>query len=398
MKIWATIDNADILEYFYQVMSHKNQLSRREFLKLSALALGGAALTGRQSAGSMFRGLNLLQEDTPNFPEGQLLGRMCVGEPGANVPMMSEPSVYANEVRKVYFDEVFQWNREVIADQVDGYKINQKWVETPEGYIYADYLQKVRHQPQVPLGELPINDNGERGMWVEITTPYTGLDLTKPQDQYQYWIRATIRPRIYYSQVFWAFDIRRHPDTGAVQYCLTQKYGALPDIYWVNADICRPITTEEVAPIHPDAGDKFIKVDIRYQTMSCYEGDEEVYFAQVTTGGWVEDEARWATPLGIHTIWRKSLSIHMSAGAAVGNYDIPGIPWSTFFDSNGAAIHATFWHNYFGSGPRSHGCVNCRPEDAKWVYRWTQPEVPYDPGDIFIQGLNKSTQVEVIAS
>ncbi|MBG0788810.1 MAG: hypothetical protein H0S79_27280, partial [Anaerolineaceae bacterium] len=102
-------------------------------MKLSALALGGAALTGRQSARSLLKGLNLLQEDTTTFPENQWMGRMCVGEPGANVPMMSEPSAYANEVRKVYFDEVLTWNREVIASQVDVNKINQRWVETPEG-------------------------------------------------------------------------------------------------------------------------------------------------------------------------------------------------------------------------------------------------------------------------
>lgn len=392
------IDFVDILDYFNLDMSHKNKLSRREFLKLSALALGGAALIGRQSTGSLLKGLNLFQEDTTIFPEAQWLGRMCVGEPGANVSMMSEPSAFANEVRKVYFDEVLTWNREVIADPVDANKINQRWVETPEGYIYADYVQKVRLDRQTPLEELPLNESGERGMWVEITTPYSGLDLTKPQSSYQYWIRSTIRPRIYYSQVFWAFDVRRHPDTGDVQYCLTQKYGALPDVYWVNADVCRPITAEEAGPIHPDAENKKVVVNINYQTMSCYEGDEEVYFAKVTTGGWNSEDEKWSTPVGTHTIWRKSLSIHMSAGAAVGNYDIPGIPWSTFFDINGAAIHSTFWHNYFGSGPRSHGCVNCRPEDAKWVYRWTQPAVPYEAGDIFISGLNQSTQVQVIAA
>jgi len=378
-------------------MSRKNQLSRREFLKLSALALGGAALTGRNSARSLLNGLNLLQDDPPVFPEGEWLGRMCIGGPGDVVPLMAEPSIYSNEIRKVYFDEVLTWNQEVIADDIDINRINQRWVETSEGYIYADYLQKVRFERQTPLEELPLSETGERGLWVEITTPYSSLDLTKPQSEYQYWVKETIRPRIYYTQVFWAFDVRRHPDTGVVQYCLEQKYGALPDTYWVNAEYCRPITTEEVTPIHPDAGDKMVKVNIDYQTLSCYEGEKEVYFAKVTTGTWNSEEEKWTTPVGIHTIWRKSLSIHMSASPAFGNYDIPGIPWSTFFDINGAAIHSTFWHNYFGSGPRSHGCVNCRPEDAKWIYRWTQPEVPYEAGDIFIEGLNKSTKVEIVA-
>jgi lipoprotein-anchoring transpeptidase ErfK/SrfK len=129
--------------------------------------------------------------------------------------------------------------------------------------------------------------------------------------------------------------------------------------------------------------------------MSCYEDGKEVYFASVTTGGYNDEEGKWITPLGNHTIWRKTLSTHMS-GNITGGYDIPGIPWTTLFDNNGAAIHSTFWHNFYGTA-RSHGCVNARPEDAKWVWRWTEPAVPYDPGDMTIQGLNKSTQVEVIA-
>jgi hypothetical protein len=42
----------------------------------------------------------------------------------------------------------------------------------------------------------------------------------------------------------------------------------------------------------------------------------------------------------------------------------------------------------------SRGCVNCRPADAKWIFRWTQPEVAYDPGDVTIP-LPGGTIVEV---
>jgi lipoprotein-anchoring transpeptidase ErfK/SrfK len=131
-----------------------------------------------------------------------------------------------------------------------------------------------------------------------------------------------------------------------------------------------------------------------YQTMACYEGDEEVFFSKVTTGG-IGEEGKWLTPLGTHTIWRKLVSTHMSAGPAVGNYDISGVAWTTLFDNNGAAVHSTYWHNNFGTA-RSHGCVNARPEDAKWVWRWTAPYVDYYPGEKTIQGLNQSTKVEVI--
>jgi hypothetical protein len=30
--------------------------------------------------------------------------------------------------------------------------------------------------------------------------------------------------------------------------------------------------------------------------------------------------------------------------------------------------------------------VNVRPEDGKFIFRWTQPNVPYDPGDVTVSG------------
>jgi lipoprotein-anchoring transpeptidase ErfK/SrfK len=70
----------------------------------------------------------------------------------------------------------------------------------------------------------------------------------------------------------------------------------------------------------------------------------------------------------------------MSGGTTGGGYDLPGIGWVTLFVSNGVAIHSTFWHNNFGF-PMSHGCVNARPQDAQWIFRWTTPFIDYDPGD-----------------
>lgn len=378
-------------------MKNKKQLSRREFLKVSALALGGFALSGGKVENVIANAGSFLQDEpaAPDFPANIQLGRMSVGDPGTRVEILSEPYINAPVVGTAWYDDVFEWKREVIAKQLDPIRINQRWIETPEGYIYADYIQKVKHIPQVPLNELPETPDGNRGMWVEIVTPYTGLDFINPPSQH--WLRTAVRPRIYYSQIFWASDIRTDPTTGIPQYCLKQLYGAHDDAYWVDATVCRQITPEEVSTIHPDAENKHIVVDLNYQTLSCYEGSQEVFFARVTTGGYNYDEEKWLTPLGTHTIWRKLISTHMSAGPAVGNYDISGVGWTTLFDNNGAAIHSTYWHNYYGTA-RSHGCVNSRPEDAQWVWRWTEPATPYYPGELTIQGLGKSTTVEVVLS
>ena len=67
---------------------------------------------------------------------------------------------------------------------------------------------------------------------------------------------------------------------------------------------------------------------------------------------------------------------HMTVGnRANGDFDLPGVPWVSYFTEDGIAFHGAYWHNDFGR-PRSHGCVNLSPRAAKWVYRWSQPVVP----------------------
>ncbi len=382
------------MDYFNHIMKSNDEYSRREFIKLFGLTLGGFALSSNKFDRVLPQN-HLLSSNPqliPEFPTNKTLGRICVGDPGAHFDIKSEPYWDAPAIATGWRDDVFEWKQEVIAKQIDSNRVNQRWVETEAGYLYADYVQKTEHIPQEPLLTLPETPSGERGMWVEIVTPYTGMSFAKPPSQY--WIRDVINPRLYYSQIFWAFDVRINPETGKTEYCLKQLYGALADAYWVDATVCRQIMPDEISPIHQDADDKHIVVNLLYQTLHCFEGSKEVFYSKVTTGG-IGEEGKWLTPLGTHTIWRKIVSTHMSAGGAVGNYDISGVAWTTLFDNNGAAVHSTYWHNYFGTA-RSHGCVNARPEDAKWVWRWTRPYVDYYPGELTIQGLNQSTKVEVI--
>ena len=49
----------------------------------------------------------------------------------------------------------------------------------------------------------------------------------------------------------------------------------------------------------------------------------------------------------------------------------------TSFTEAGVAVHGAYWHNDFGH-QRSHGCVNVLAQDAKWVYRWSQPYAEYE--------------------
>jgi lipoprotein-anchoring transpeptidase ErfK/SrfK len=366
----------------------KETLSRREFIKLSTLGLGSFVLApalGSLSAAGSKGAWRLGSEPQaaagiPDFPQADLLGRVAQGV--AEVKM--HPNLDAPTVATLYEDAVFPWWHSRSGDQPAYVFNNQKWVETPDGFIYAPLIQPVRNLPNQPVKNLRQTSLGP-GMWVEVTVPYVDVVLQN-QPTSNSWVEARVeegRPvRLYYGQVFWVDSIRKD-DQGQVLYRVNPNYYGGVDLLWAAAEAFRPIQDDELTPIHPDAPDKHVVVDVIYQTLSCLEGDQEVYFCRVSTGakfdmyGNVVD--KWATPVGQHTISRKFISLQMSGGTTGAGYDLPGIGWVTIFATGGVALHSTVWHNNFGDA-MSHGCVNMLPEDAKWVFRWTLPNVPYDPG------------------
>ncbi|MBP1702882.1 MAG: hypothetical protein H6Q38_1989, partial [Chloroflexi bacterium] len=300
-----------------------------------------------------------------------------------------KPDIDSADVAVLPQDTVVPWLQEVVGKRP--LWNHQRFVETPDGYIYAANLQPVQNQPNKPLSSLP----SAGGFWAEVTVPYVDLVLANPPARSP-WLKHTALPRLYYSQVMWVYEMRVDDEQQA-WYRIKEKYGTFGDIFWAAAEAFRPITAEEITPIHPQVEEKYVEVDLNKQTMSCYEGTSEVYFCTVSTGGKYDAQGKpsdkWATPVGRHTIWRKLLSVHMTGGTTGGGYDLPGIGYTTLFSGDGVAVHSTFWHNSYGI-PRSHGCVNARPEDARWVFRWTMPEVPYDAGDVTVSGTG-STKVLV---
>jgi len=60
--------------------------------------------------------------------------------------------------------------------------------------------------------------------------------------------------------------------------------------------------------------------------------------------------------------------------ATDGPYSIEDVPWVMYFQGS-YALHGAFWHNLFGS-PRSHGCVNLSPLDARQLFFWVDPTLP----------------------
>jgi len=57
-------------------------------------------------------------------------------------------------------------------------------------------------------------------------------------------------------------------------------------------------------------------------------------------------------------------------------------------------LHGTYWHNDFGR-PKSHGCVNMRTKDAKWLFEWASPSLPKGKTVVYSTAQNPGTRVVV---
>src|SRR5512133_378140 len=226
-------------------------ISRRDFLKLAALSTGAVA----------FRPLKKLS--LPQFPQADRLGRIAVGK----MDVFASPDGSSPPIGALYEDQVIPWIHEMVGSMPG--RINQRFVKTPNGYVWGGYVQPVWNRPNVPVTNLPPTSLGA-GMWVEITVPYVDLLLDSPPARapwLQYAISINLPPRFYYSQVVWVDQIRTD-ETGQVWYRLNEKFGS-GDIFWGQAEAFRPITAEEISPIRPEATDKRIVVRIWEQTLSC---------------------------------------------------------------------------------------------------------------------------------
>jgi L,D-transpeptidase catalytic domain len=317
---------------------HANNLSRKNFIKILGVGLAGLGV----------RPKSFINEAT-KFPDYERLGRVCII---GKVEIKSAPAASSQTVGVIYEDAVIPWLRDVVAKEPNFNFYNQCWLETDGGYVYATNIQPVRNMPNEPVGKLFPTSMGE-GMWAQVTIPYADVTLVTSPTSHS-WVKARIDQglpvRVYYGQVYYVDQIKKD-DKGSVYYRVNPNYYGGVDMFWVPAEAMHPIQPEEIQPINPDAGNKKIIVDVGRQTLSCFEGDTEVYYCRVSTGAKFDMNGnpveKWSTPVGSYLISRKFISLQMSGGTTGAPYDLPGIGWVSVFATGGIAIHATVWHNDF---------------------------------------------------
>jgi lipoprotein-anchoring transpeptidase ErfK/SrfK len=206
---------------------------------------------------------------------------------------------------------------------------------------------------------------------------------------------------------------------------------------WLKARDIAVVAPPPALPDVANAGKKWIDISITQQTLVLYEGKRPIYATLVSTGRdkLGDPKTTLSTPRGTFTLQSKHIAAAMDSeenstvaggsrsravvhsestkatiarllkarekgeeldeddkrrllnidkgrdpeygitvrrGAA--GFELRDVPWIQYFAS-GYALHGAYWHDVFGV-PRSHGCINLAPIDARIVFRWTDPPVP----------------------
>ncbi|HEX9017550.1 MAG TPA: L,D-transpeptidase family protein [Anaerolineaceae bacterium] len=324
--------------------------TRRDFLKLTALGMGSLAFKPFFGAGS-------------DIDMGDI-ARVAI----RSVSIYSQPNDKSQILYQRNRDELINIYEEVISKDGPGY--NPLWYKVWRGYVHSAYLERVKIRLNPVADSIPT----PRGQLAEVTVPMTQTM------RYNTLIKGSWEPlyRLYYGSNHWVKGIDQGPD-GTPWYRLHDELNELE--YHAPAIHFRMVQPEEFAPISPeiDPWKKRIEVSISQQKLKAFEGDTVVLETNVSTG--VPDRrhepgiVKTDTPSGEYHVYSKMPSKHMGDGqvtASLEAYELPGVPWTTFFAPHGVAFHGTYWHTNFGM-TMSHGCVNMRTEEAKWIFRWTTP-------------------------
>jgi hypothetical protein len=164
--------------------------------------------------------------------------------------------------------------------------------------------------------------------------------------------------------------------TGKQAFFRGKLYYETGDSLWLSDRDASRLDPVRKMPAWGTNGEKWIDINVTKQTLALYEGTKAVYATLVSTGeaGLSDPAKSTATKRGIYRIHTKHVSVTMDSDEVGEEFELRDVPYVQYFESN-YALHGAYWHDRFGI-PKSHGCINLAPEDARRIFFWTEPTVP----------------------
>jgi hypothetical protein len=208
----------------------------------------------------------------------------------------------------------------------------------------------------------PIRGSAFHGVEIDKDVKFPFAFVRSPAARYHGGERAAYRAALSLTGKQQFFDGVLHYETDAGQ--------------WISDRFASRLDPAKRLPGWATKGEKWIDVSLNKQTLVLYEGSEPVYATLISSGeaGLEDAETSTATKRGIFRVHTKHVTATMSSREIGEEFELRDVPYVMYFDA-GYALHAAYWHDRFGM-PKSHGCINLSPEDARRIFHWTEPRLP----------------------
>jgi hypothetical protein len=233
-------------------------------------------------------------------------------------------------------------------------------------------------------------------VWLYRTSEFHGVELGAEQAAPLGWVRRQPRPRFRrtktgFAEIPGATFPPRTPvfltgpvaESGGQSYQETREPGVfarLSDLSLVAAEI--------ELPKGVSGDERWIDVSLSQGTLTLFAGTRAVYSTLMSPGAGgttqsaslsIEELLAGAfTPLGLFRVSFKYREAIMTPEDRPDPEKawIDDVPYIQYFRPP-YAIHTTYWHEDFGM-PKSGGCINVSPRDARYLFGETSPRVPDD--------------------
>ena len=164
--------------------------------------------------------------------------------------------------------------------------------------------------------------------------------------------------------------------TGKQSFFQHRLYFETTDGQYISDQDASRLDQAKKMPAWGKNGERWFDVNVSKQTLVAYDGTRAVYATLISTGeaGLEDPERTKSTKRGIFRIHTKHVSTTMDSDTVGEEFELRDVPYVQYFEE-GYALHGAYWHDRFGT-PKSHGCINLTPEDARRLFFFTQPALP----------------------
>jgi hypothetical protein len=215
----------------------------------------------------------------------------------------------------------------------------------------------------------------------ELGSTWHGVDVRESGLPVAFALRAGVRLRRVEGRRATALEDELEPRqplqlTGRYRTVAGRRHYRTVHGLWVRAQDIIIILKRSRFPDFAQVGQKWLDISLANQTLVAYEGEQALYATLISSGRdrLGDPDEGPATAQGVFAVERKLVTAHVDSREAQQQHDLLDAPWVMQF-AEGFSLTGSYWIRRFGEALSYHNIALC-PIDARWLFHWSDPQLP----------------------